>query len=244
MSHPEHPHLHLCIIENGLVPQELQASFDSYPSMIEQWLSPVLPEASFSRISVVRGEKLPEPGAFDGYLLTGSKHSVYEQTEWMQQLIGFLQQLKERSLPVFGICFGHQIMADAFGGRTRKAEQGWGVGAQHYHDNGNGPGAGATLIFHQDQVTDRPSEAEVVGGSDHCPNGVLRYAFAARSVQYHPEFSPDYIAALTKRYGDDLLGAQVADHSLCSLQQLCVDNQRIARWAANFFREYARTGRR
>lgn len=239
MSHTENRPLQLCIIENGLVPEELQTRFASYPTMIEQWLSPALPEARFSQVSVVRGEPLPAPEAFDGYLLTGSKHSVYEQANWMQRLITFLQQLKTLRKPVFGICFGHQIMADAFGGRTRKAEQGWGVGAQAYRDNGHGPGAGASLIFHQDQVVELPPAAQVLGGSDHCPNGVLGYCFPALSVQYHPEFNPDYVSALAERYSGNLISAEVADHALTSLQQLCIDNQRVARWAAQFFRQHA-----
>ena len=234
--------MRLCILENGLVPEELRPRFASYPTMIEHWLAPALPEARFHSISAIEGEPLPDPEEFDGYLLTGSKHSVYERTDWMQRQIEFLRKVREVSRPIFGICFGHQLMADAFGGETRKAAQGWSVGAQHYYAGSRAsriaPDEGATLVFHQDQVVKLPEEAQVVGSSASCPNGILDYAFAARSVQYHPEFSPDYIQALIDRYRGVLFDDSIADDAEKSLEALSVDNARVATWAAAFFRKH------
>jgi GMP synthase-like glutamine amidotransferase len=82
--------MRLCIIENGLIPEELQDAFGSYPAMIESWLAPALPEADFTYVSAVRGEPLPEATAFDGYLLTGSRHSCYEHSPWMLHLVAHL----------------------------------------------------------------------------------------------------------------------------------------------------------
>ena len=234
---PQRP-LHLCIIENGIVPETLQSRFGSYPQMIIDWLSPSLPEAHFTVVSAVRGEKLPEAGDFDGFLLTGSKHSVYERTDWMLAEIELLRQAKEAGRPIFGICFGHQLMADAFGGLTQKAVQGWGVGAQHYENQDEGPSSGASFIFHQDQVVNVPDDARCIGGSGHCQNGVLAYAFPALSVQYHPEFSREYIRTLAEEFGGNLLPQEIADKALASLDLLTVDNARVAHWAAEFFRRH------
>lgn len=239
MKHVTRPQLRLCVIENGLVPEDLQDSFASYPAMIEHWLAPALPEARFSQVSPVTGETLPDPLEFDGYILTGSRHSCYEGAAWMEELQLFLQRLRDLKCPVFGICFGHQIMADAYGGRAGKAEQGWGVGAQQYQYSETSPTDGASFIFHQDQVVELPPEAQVLGGSSHCRNGVLSYSFPALSVQYHPEFSTDYMSALAQRYSGTMLTREQADTALSSLVQLNVDNSRLASWVAGFFREYS-----
>lgn len=231
--------LNLCIIENGFVPDALQDQFPSYPAMIEAWLAPALPEARFTAVSAVGGDRLPEAGAFDGFILSGSRYSAYDDEPWIRDLLALLQAIRAQRKPVFGICFGHQLMADAYGGRTRKAEQGWGVGAQPYRYAGVDLSDGPALIFHQDQVVEVPPEASVVGGSAHCPNGALAYAFPALSVQYHPEFSGDYVKALARRYGGERIPAELAAQALASVDTLCVDNRRVARWAADFFRQHA-----
>ena len=230
--------LRLCILENGLVPEALNACFASYPAMIEAWLAPALPEAEFHAVSPVSGEALPDPAAFDGYLLTGSKHSVYEDADWMRAEIDFLRRARALRRPMFGICFGHQLMADAFGGRTAKATTGWGLGVQAYVP-GASPGehADEVLAFHQDQVVTLPPQAEVLAGSDLCPNGVLRYAFPALSVQYHPEFTPAYVEALLQRYGGSLFDEALAQAALAGLPEASLANAEIASMAARFFRE-------
>lgn len=231
--------LRLCIIENGLVPEHLHARFGSYPQMIERWLQPALPEASFSSVSAVRGEALPDPEQFDGYVLSGSKHSCYERSDWMLRLLDFLQRLRDLEKPVFGICFGHQIMADAYAGQTTRADVGWGIGAQAYRFNDSSLADTPTFVFHQDQVSTLPARAKVVGGSAHCPNGALAYDFPALSVQFHPEFDEDYVQALLDQFGGSLVPAPVAEHGRASLRQHRPDNARIARWAARFFREHS-----
>lgn len=229
--------LRLCILENGLVPEPLRGRFGSYPAMIQAWLSPVLPEAEFHRVSVVAGEPLPEPSDFDGYVLTGSRHSVYERADWMQAEIGFLRRAKEIQRPLFGICFGHQLMAEAFGGRTAKAATGWGLGVQDYASSTAAvEGAGQVLAFHQDQVEVLPSHAEVLAGTSHCPHGVLRYTFPALSVQYHPEFTPAYVEALLRRYDGELFDRSKAQEALAGLREASLANGQIASWAAQFLR--------
>jgi GMP synthase-like glutamine amidotransferase len=227
----------ICILENGRTPDDLIDEFGSYPTMIEKWLSPFLPEATFTYLSPVLGEKLPAPDDFDGYILTGSKHSTYERSPWMIGLIALLQQLRQEHIPVFGICFGHQIMADAYGGLNAKSGKGWGVGSQQYnYDTPDLPGRAASFVFHQDQVQTVPPEATRVGGSPHCENGVFIYSFPAISVQYHPEFSADYTQALARKFRGDLLSDYVSATALDSIAHLPVDATPIANWVARFFR--------
>ncbi|KAF4558726.1 type 1 glutamine amidotransferase [Pseudomonas sp. CES] len=233
--------LKICVIENGKTPDDLIEKFGSYPEMIANWIKPSLPEAQFTFVSAVAGEKLPRPYEYDGYILSGSKFSTYEQAPWMLALIAFLQQLRANKIPVFGICFGHQIMADAFGGITAKSPRGWGVGAQLYeYKIDELPTQCSSFIFHQDQVNKLPPEATVIGGSLHCPNGAFQYDFPALSVQYHPEFSAEYITALAKKFRGNLLADSVSASALGSIDRLPVESAVIADWAAKFFRKHAK----
>lgn len=231
--------MRICILENGRTPDDLIDEFGSYPHMIDQWLSPFLPEATFTYLSVVRGEKLPAPDDFDGFILTGSKHSTYERSPWMLELIALLLQLRQKHIPVFGICFGHQIMAQAYGGLNAKSDKGWGVGTQQYtYEIPDLPACSASFVFHQDQVQNIPPQATRIGGSTHCENGVFRYSFPAISVQYHPEFSPEYTRALAKKFRADLLGDYVSANALDSIAHLPVDASPVAKWVSDFFRTY------
>lgn len=233
--------LSLCIIENGLVPDDLKPHFGSYPDMIRQWLAPSLPEASFAECSPVTGEALPTADAYDGYLLTGSRHSSYEDGDWIRDIRQFLRQAIDLKRPVFGICFGHQIMADAFGGHTAKAENGWGVGAQEYTTSLGGPHDNAGFfVFHQDQVTSVPPAAKVIGGSAHCPNGVLEYSFPALSVQFHPEFTAEYVEALANKYEGHVIPPDTSQAAIASLQDVVVDNANLASNVAEFFRKWTK----
>jgi len=230
--------MEICVIENGLVPEALNDRYDSYPHMIKRWLSHALPEARFSFVSPVSGDPLPSPNEYDGYILTGSKHSVYEDLEWIHRLKYFVQEVGKIKKPILGICFGHQLMAEAFGGKVTKAEQGWGVGTQKYKYTSCHLNSGSVLVFHQDQVVDLPVSANVIGSSDHCPYGVLEYDFPAISVQYHPEFEDHYVTELAKLYGGSLIDMQDAQAALDSINTSPSNNQPIAEWAASFFRQH------
>ena len=229
--------MRLCIFEAGLMPEEFQPRFESYPEMIQRWLSPHLLEAEFTYVSVVRDEALPEPAAFDGYLITGSRHGVYENLPWMQRLSEFLIAARELPRPVFGICFGHQILAQCFGGEVKKSTLGWAVGSQEYRYNArSGLKDAPSLVFHQDQVEMVPRNARVIASSNHCPIGALAYDFPALSVQYHPEFTKDYVTALIDKYGGGKIPGDAAENGRESLAKLPVDNRNTAKWVAKFFR--------
>ena len=226
--------MRVCIIETGLPPEECQAEFGTYPVMIENWLKPVLPEASFETISVVSGENLPEnPAGFDAYVISGSRHGVYDEIEWIAQLEAFLVRLRDAKIPLCGICFGHQIMAQAYGGIVEKSDKGWGFGTQKYqlHNEDN-----PVLVLHQDQVVQAPESATPVGGNEFCPLGALRYDFPALSVQFHPEISPAYIADMAKRFRGSRFPEHIADAALADLQSQANISVKMANEVAELFR--------
>lgn len=228
-------HLHLCIIETGASHPTIAAQYGRYSHMIVRWLKPQLPHAQFTVVSVFEGEILDlNEHPYDGFIVTGSPHGVYDDLPWIAPLQQQLREIAHQGFPLFGICFGHQIMAAAFGGKVKKSEKGWGIGIQRYEFNIPELITNDVLVYHQDQVVQAPQEAEIIGGSSHCPIGALQYPFAARSIQFHPEFSNEFVAALINFRNDPI---DDKDAQLYALKTQSIDSQTYAQWAANFFLE-------
>jgi len=231
-----------CILEADRPAESFQPAHGTYAGMFERWLTPVLPEAEFSRIHVSGGAPLPEdPSQFDAYLVTGSRAGAYEDHPWIAPLEDFLRRVGAARIPVAGVCFGHQIMAQAFGGVVRKSEGGWVVGRYEHEPTEAGTdlfGAApiVALSFHQDQVIDLPPGARRLLGNETSPNGGIVYdAFPALSVQFHPEFQPAYIHDLLVAASGIRVPEPLAETALASIQ-LPLEPGRIAAGFARFYR--------
>ena len=234
--------MRLTILETGIAPAGLADIHGTYGDMFERMLAPFFPDLAARKIRVYEGEPLPQDLTADGYLLTGSPAGVYEPHEWIPPLEEFVRKVAEAGLPQVGICFGHQLMAQAFGGRVEKAAQGWGVGVHTYDVSEAAPVSRARIscaLSHQDQVTAIPEGAAVLGGSGFCPNGVLAYAQGpALSFQMHPEFEHDFAKALL-RLRADRIPAAVSEPALSSLDH-DTDRELMAEWIADFYIEHKR----
>lgn len=178
------------------------------------------------------------PESLEGYdvlVITGSKHGVYEDHPWVAPLEALLRDAMAQGLKIIGICFGHQVLAQALGGVVEKSERGLGVGLMDY--DFIGPDGARTphklYAWHQDQVIKAPPGAQVVATSSFCPIAGLRYGDQAISLQPHPEFSAAYMRALVEaRTGTSLTEQQAAD-ALTSLKQHD-DSQRVAQLFQRF----------
>lgn len=218
------------------MPEAARPIFKSYPVMIRNWLSPALPEATIGSVSLINDEPLPTADAFDGYIITGSRFSVNDDLPWIPPLRDFVRVLASQSIPVFGICFGHQIIAQAFGGEVNRSDTGWALGSQQYtYTEGCAHGNEPAFVFHQDQVETMPEGATVIGSSHQCPIGALKYEHPALSVQYHPEFVTSYIQMLID-LKESTMPQGKAGEARDSVSDLPVDNSGTAQWAAEFFR--------
>jgi len=167
----------------------------------------LLPTVDLVRYDAVGGVLPDRPEECAGWVVTGSRHSVYDDLDWIKRTGSFVADAHQVGVPVVGICFGHQLLAHFTGGRTEKAAA-WGVGA---HDLDTGQ---RLLYMHQDQVTLVPADGRVIASTDHCPNAVIAIGSSTLGMQAHPEFPGEYLEALLlareERIGREAVAAAVA----------------------------------
>lgn len=231
----------LTIIQTGEVPEPLRPRFGPYAKMFERMFDLTGNGFAYETVKVTEGEPLPDPSILDGIVITGSAAGVYDDHVWLDPLREFIRSAYAARTPTLGICFGHQIMADALGGDVRKSEKGWGLGRHTYAVKGRpafmetAPAALAVACSHQDQVIVPPREAEVILSSDFTPNAGLAYRNgAALSFQPHPEFLDEYTVFLAElRRGkapDEVIDAAVASVATPS------DSAAVAGYIGRFFK--------
>ena len=238
MSNQGNTPLKIAILEADEPREALRDSYGLYSDMFINWLSPALPEAQFDSIAAYKMASLPDPTQYDGLLVTGSRHGVYDRLPWMQPMKEILQRARDQGIAVGGICFGHQIMAEAFGAEVRKADTGWVLGRDTYCDL-NGHQAKSVFAIHQDQVITAPNGIADVHGNNHVNFGRIEYNFPALSVQYHPEFAKDFFCDLIQYLSGDVLNAQQAKKAIDSTAQGS-DSAILATDFAAFYRQHRR----
>lgn len=224
------------ILKTGRPPKPAIERFGTYPDMFMKLLGP--DAYAWRTYAADEGEYPGTPEDCDAYIVTGSACGVYDPEPWIGQLMDFLRSAKGRAKLV-GVCFGHQAMAEAFGGEVVKSDKGWGIGEHAYRVLSQEPWMdGADTIrlpaSHQDQVVKLPPGAEVIAASEFSPFGALAWRDQpAISMQLHPEFEPEYAVALIearrgKVYGDDQADAAIASYGRPD------DRARVGRWIRNF----------
>ncbi|MGA1342277.1 MAG: type 1 glutamine amidotransferase [Hyphomonas sp.] len=233
--------IRLTIIETGEAPSAIRALFPDYPEMVRRMFARIDSAVVCETVSVVRGDPLPDPAQLSAVLYTGSPAGVYDPLAWIDPLKQFIRAAASARTPQVGICFGHQIMAEALGGRVTRSDRGWGIGRHTYEivhcPDWSGkvcPPSLSVAVSHQDQVIALPPPARVIAQSAFTPFAGLDYTdFPAISFQCHPEFEPDFAAALyTVRRGISLSEAE-ADLAVASLEGDC-DRRLLAGWIASF----------
>ncbi|MCB1757690.1 MAG: type 1 glutamine amidotransferase, partial [Gammaproteobacteria bacterium] len=114
------------ILQCDHVNELFREQFDDYPEMFINLLSAVAPQLEFEVFSLIDGEFPESLDSCDAWLITGSRHGTYEDLPWIHRLGELIRQLDADKRKVVGICFGHQMIAQALGGESGKSDKGWG----------------------------------------------------------------------------------------------------------------------
>jgi GMP synthase-like glutamine amidotransferase len=188
------------ILQTGQAPADLRERTGDYPEMFEQLLADH--DLDFRTWHVEAMEFPDSVHDADGWLITGSRHGAYEDHPFIPPLEDFIRDCYSTHVPLVGICFGHQIIAQALGGSVEKFEGGWAVGPQEYSF---GDERLTLNAWHQDQVVRPPDHAEVLATNDFCRYAVLAYDNRALTVQAHPEYDDGFIEDLMQTRGKGLV---------------------------------------
>ena len=209
-----------------------------YSEMFIKGFRALAPELEFKIWSALDGELPDDLQECDAWLITGSRHDAYSDLPWIQALRAWIRLAHDADVKLAGVCFGHQVIAQALGGEVVKSTKGWGLGVSVHPMLATGswmqPGLDQIRILasHQDQVALLPPGATRLAGNDFCPNFMFLQGDHIVAIQGHPEFSVEYNRALIERRRD-FLSDDRYQSSLSSLEGE-VDSATMMQWLLQF----------
>ena len=238
--------LSIGILRTDDVRPELVGNFGQYPEMFESlFLSANQARTDNKKVEMVfttylsnRGELPEDIDEQDAYLITGSKTGVYDEVPWIQPLSQFVQRCHHNKKKLIGICFGHQLVAQALGGLAAKADQGWKIGVieaffnPNSHANFPSEGSFQLLYSHQDQVIEPATGSLVMASTPDCPIAMTTLGNHILTFQGHPEFSHEYASALFQ-LRQEVYPAESFNQAVASLS-VATDHLPVTQWMIDF----------
>ena len=221
------------ILITGHPPEDTIDQHGTYADAFERLLAGH--NFEFANWACLEGEFPESVNDADGWLLTGSKFGAYEDLPWIATLEDFIRSAYSKDIPLVGICFGHQILAQALGGKVVKFDGGWSVGRVEYNLEVHTE-AVPLYAWHQDQVITAPDDARVVGSTPFCKNAALMYGDKAYSIQPHPEFSASFFNDLFAARKSVLPEEALAEAEASIADALPTESAVIAGTIATFFK--------
>ena len=196
----------MLILQVGTASKEIRTSLGDYP----EWFCQAL-KRSVDTVEVVKvfeGEEIPPADPNRPVIITGSGAMVTDYHPWSARAAQWIRGAMEIGTPLFGVCYGHQLMADALGGRVGFHPKGREVGCQKIHLSDiaiadpflkNLPLTFSAHLLHEQTILEMPQGAKALAYSSHDPYQIVRYGPRALSTQFHPEFTVDINSAYLKR---------------------------------------------
>lgn len=211
------------LIQVGAPPELLKDKHGDLPD----WFSRAMGLASdaIQVVKVFMGEILPEPDASRVAVITGSWQMVTDKLPWSEQTAEWIRRAVQVEMPLFGVCYGHQLMAHALGGAVDYHPQGREMGCLDVkltRAGGDDPLTGQlprgfrAHLTHLQTVTKLPTGAQTLASSAHDANQIIRYNAKAVSTQFHPEFTPDIAASLIGIRAEALLSEGYDLEQMCA----------------------------
>jgi GMP synthase-like glutamine amidotransferase len=229
------------LLEAETLPPKVVAEFGSYGNMFEHLLANYRPDWTFKYFAAEQGHLPQSIQDCDAYTITGSRHNAYDNDPWITNLKEFVRALDKAKKPCLGICFGHQLVAEALGGKAEHSSKGWGIGAADFQVCGSPPWmtelptSFTILVSHQDQVILLPPHAHLLAQSDFCPLGGFFVEDHILCLQGHPEFTAPYLEQLLYKR-KSIIGAEDTDKALISLKKN-VSQEAVSRLICLFFEQ-------
>ena len=230
---------HIGILQCGTLPEHVQETYGDIPDMIISRFELVDPSLKFTVFDAMN-EELPELDSCDAYICTGSTSSTYERTPWILTLEDFVRDCARSGKKLLGICFGHQLITQALGGKVEPCDRGWALGTGFYelnsHKSWMTPALGKLdiLVMHRDQVSSIPERSQIIAQSQFCPYFMVQHGPNILTIQGHPEFTRETLRYLADCNIDNFTPNKVRE-ALTSLGA-SLDSDTVIQWMVNFIR--------
>lgn len=226
------------LLECDHVREELLPIGGDYREMFPALFGKVAPDWEFVFYDVCNGHFPNSVEECDVYVCTGSKCSVYDDEEWITRLKTLVKEIYQSGRKYLGICFGHQMLAEALGGKVEKSAVGWCVGVHNFQvistEEWMMPSRTSfnLLMMCQDQVMQMPPDSKLLAETQDCPVGMFQVGSNMIGIQAHPEFSKPYEKALME-IRTERIGAAKVEMGIISLE-LPLHELTFANWLKNF----------